>query len=96
MRCALFLLLVSGAITTVHAQEPACNAGRVWADANGNGMVDQGEKGVAGVKVSDGKRIVSTDAQGSYVLPLHEGHGQTLFVIKPAGYDFPTRDDGLP
>jgi hypothetical protein len=40
--------------------------GRVFADANGNGAFDEGEKGVAGVRVGDFWKTVLTDAEGRY------------------------------
>lgn len=43
-------------------------AGRVYFDANRNGRADDGEPGVAGVSVSDGIRVVATDAEGRYRL----------------------------
>lgn len=66
----------------------------VFLDANRNGQRDGGEHGLPGVMVSNGDRIVWTDKQGVYALPAEPG--KTLFVIKPAGYALPRRDDGLP
>lgn len=43
-------------------------AGRVYQDLDGNGCAGAGEPGVAGVSVSDGLRVVATDAQGRYRL----------------------------
>ena len=42
--------------------------GHVFLDANQNGRWDDGETGVPGVLVSDGRRVVATDASGSYRL----------------------------
>lgn len=92
--CLLSLLFVF--ILPASAQDNACADGRVWVDGNGNGQWDDGEKGLSGVKVSDGRRVVVTDVHGGYDLPLRAGEGRTLFVIKPPGYDFPARSDGLP
>lgn len=66
----------------------------VFLDGNRNGTRDGGELGLTGVMVSNGDRIVWTDKQGVYALPAERG--KTLFVIKPAGYALPRRDDGLP
>ena len=76
------------------AQGPACT-GTVFEDGNGNGSRDPGEPGVAGVGVSDGEGIVRTDALGTYAGRVIES-GRMLFAIKPAGYRFASRDDGLP
>jgi hypothetical protein len=76
------------------AAPPPCNAGEVWEDSNGNGRRDGDEKPLPGIKVSDGVRIVLTDARGEYRLPVLDG--RTVFVIKPADYDLPVRSDGLP
>jgi len=72
----------------------ACNSGTVYEDRNGNGRRDTGEPGIAGVKLSDGMRLILTDTQGRYALAGADG--RTLFVIKPAGYDSMRRADGLP
>ena len=85
-----FLLLAA----PVSALPPPCNMGKVWEDGNRNGRMDLGEKPLAGIKVSDGVQLVSTDAAGRYRLPVVDG--RTVFVVKPAGYDLPQRRDGLP
>ncbi|KLJ01995.1 calcineurin-like phosphoesterase C-terminal domain-containing protein [Luteimonas sp. FCS-9] len=69
----------------------ACDAGLVFEDRNGNGVPDAGEPGVAGVGVSDGTRIVDTDADGRF----RGLAGVTAFVIKPAGHAI-ARDGALP
>jgi hypothetical protein len=96
MRHLFLLLLPFAFILPASAQDNTCTVGRVWVDSNNNGRWDDGEKGLPGVKVSDGRRVVVTDARGQYDLALPAGEGRTLFVIKPAGYDFPERSDGLP
>lgn len=73
---------------------PPSNEGRVFEDLDGDGVLDAGEPALAGVAVSDGRRIVRTDARGRYALPVEPDH--TVFVIKPAGYAFPRRSDGTP
>jgi hypothetical protein len=69
-------------------------SGHVYLDANGNGRRDVGESGVAGVKLSNGRDIVRSDRRGRYKITLRDG--DTLFVIKPPGYRFPTGAAGLP
>lgn len=78
----------------LQAMPPGCNAGVVYEDSNGNGRRDRGERPLPGVRVSDGRRIVATDASGRYALPVESG--RTTFVVKPAGYRLPRREDGLP
>jgi hypothetical protein len=45
-------------------------SGRVILDANSNGVLDPGEKGIAGVSISDGVNIVLTDANGDYEITI--------------------------
>lgn len=65
--------------------------GIVFHDANRNGARDTDEKGVAGVRVSNGRQIVRTDESGAYRLPVDDD--TILFIIKPRGWM--TRVDGL-
>src|SRR5690606_13315864 len=75
------------------AQAPA-PGGVVYEDANGNGQRDAGEPGIAGVAVSNGRAVTRTDANGRYELPM--AAGQTIFVVKPAGWRVPAGAGGLP
>lgn len=93
MRSILVLLLCVLA-SPVLAQQTPCNAGTVFADRNGNARRDPGEPGLEGVKVSDGVQVAATDARGRYSMPVVDG--RTVFVVKPAGYRFPLRADGMP
>lgn len=95
MHRLLALIFLSWSASPAAALTP-CNAGtgQVWQDSNANGRKDGGEAPLPGIKVSDGVEIVLTDANGEYRLPAIGG--RTIFVIKPAGYDLPTRRDGLP
>lgn len=68
--------------------------GRVFEDGNGNGRYDAGEKPLAGVGVSNGRRIVETDDKGRYRLPVTDD--TIVFVIKPRGYAPPLNDVMLP
>ncbi|MEI2429302.1 calcineurin-like phosphoesterase family protein [Lysobacter yananisis] len=97
LRVCMLALSLSVAMPSALAQSlPApCEGGTVFEDRNGNGRRDPGEPGLAGQRVSDGRGIVLTDAQGRYTLPLRERGSQ--FVIKPAGYRLAARaDSGLP
>ncbi|MEY3173653.1 MAG: hypothetical protein RLZZ436_1567 [Planctomycetota bacterium] len=58
--------------------------GIVYVDANQNRQRDTDEQGLAGVRVSNGREVTVTDAQGRYVLPVDDD--TIIFVIKPSGY----------
>lgn len=71
---------------------------RVWLDANGNGVQDAGEVGIAGVTavLVDGNGVfvgtTSTDANGNYLFTnLTPGSYQVRFQA-PAGYAVTTQD----
>ncbi len=68
--------------------------GVVYHDANANGVRDTHEKGLAQVRVSNGREIVRTDARGQYRVELNDG--DTLFVIKPRGWQFPLNENRSP
>lgn len=63
-------------------------AGLVFEDANRNGRLDAGERGVPGVKVSNSREVVLTDDAGRYVLPVRPD--MAVFVIQPSGWRVPT------
>ena len=58
--------------------------GVVYVDANGNGAIDRGEGGMAGVVVSNQDDVVTTDSSGAFRLP-RRGTG-VVFVSTPDGY----------
>jgi len=68
--------------------------GLVFDDRNGNGLLDADEPGIAGVKLSNGRELVLSDAEGRFAIAVEDG--QTVFAIKPTGYRFGRREDGLP
>lgn len=80
--------LLSGAVLAANA------SGRVFLDRDADGRRDAGEPGVAGVKLSNGRDIVVSAADGRYTLPIRDG--DTVFAIKPPDYRFPMRASGLP
>jgi hypothetical protein len=63
--------------------------GVVFHDRDGNGRRDEGEPGVAGVPVSNGRDVVRTDDQGRYTLAV--GDDTAVFVIKPSGWQVPLK-----
>lgn len=68
--------------------------GVVFLDHNGNGQRDADEPGLPGVRVSNGREIVVTDAEGRYALPVEDD--AIIFVQKPAGYRVPLDARNLP
>ncbi|MGE7773670.1 calcineurin-like phosphoesterase C-terminal domain-containing protein [Chitinophaga sp. NPDC101104] len=86
-------LTACAALTLISTLASAQVKGRVFEDVNGNGKIDRKEKGIAGVNVSNGIEVVTTDAQGAYELP--ERASQVIFVIKPAGYQFALDSNNL-
>lgn len=59
--------------------------GRVFVDANENGMYDKGEKGMKEIAVSDGLNVVQTDQNGMYALP-GQPKERFVFITTPSGY----------
>lgn len=93
MPCLLCLLALPG---PVRAQADApCASGAVYEDRDGDGTRDAGERGLPGVRVSDGRDVVSTGARGRFRFGA-DVDGRTVFVIKPPGLAFARRPDGLP
>lgn len=73
---------------------PPCGTGRVVLDRDRDGVADASERGMAGIRVSDGVDIAVTDRAGRFTLAAVPG--RTWFVVKPAGYAFPRGADRLP
>lgn len=69
-------------------------AGMVFDDANHNGRLDSGERGVPGVKVSNSREVVLTDAAGRYALPVRSD--MAVFVVQPSGWRVPTDERWVP
>ena len=68
--------------------------GTVFVDENENTIRDSGEKGLAGVLVSNGRQVVQTDEDGMWDLPVDADTG--IFLIQPAGYRVPCNSSNLP
>lgn len=87
---ALFLVIPFGkngkAESKIEKQKQVAT-GYVFHDLNGNRKRDAGERGLACVRVSNGRDIVCTDANGQYQLPVSDD--TILFVIKPQGWRTP-------
>jgi hypothetical protein len=90
--CVFFGGAHQGRPTDASQRETA--RGVVFHDANGNQRFDDGEKPLAGIRVSNGTDIVLTDDAGRYELPVADD--TILFVIKPRGWRTPLSEDLLP
>ena len=69
--CTAALLAISTAVLAPPAVAEIVR-GRVFEDLNGNGQLDPGELGIAGLRVSNGRDVVRTDATGTYELKVDE------------------------
>ena len=88
---ALFLVcaVLAAAFSFGRAVAESTVTGVVYDDANGNRVFDDGESGIPGVGVSNGRDVVEADADGRYALPVSDD--TIVFVIKPRGWR-PERD----
>ena len=73
---------------------PLMAQGHVFHDLNRNSVMDDGEPGLPGVQVSNGREVVVTGADGSWSLPPYED--MNLFITKPAGHAVPLSTDMVP
>ena len=83
MTKSLFIIFTF-VLSVVEAVAQPTAEGRVFIDANANGRYDRGETLLADIPVSDGCRVVTTDAKGRYRIEV--GEGSSLFPILPSGY----------
>jgi hypothetical protein len=67
--------------------DPVVLTGTVFVDRDRDSASDRGERGLAGVVVSNGRDVVATDSQGRYRLPAYDN--MTVFITQPAGYQVP-------
>lgn len=71
-------------------------SGYVFLDSNKNGRRDPGERGLAGVEVSDQSLVVSTNRDVRWEMPVESDEDTTYFVVKPRGHMTPVNGDQLP
>ena len=74
--------------------EEAYARGIVFDDRDLNGLRDDGEPGIEGVKVSNGIDVVLTGPDGRYALPYSDD--TILFVIKPRDWMTPADENHMP
>ncbi|WP_232212947.1 calcineurin-like phosphoesterase C-terminal domain-containing protein [Saccharomonospora saliphila] len=84
-----------GAVEVVEGQDGDQEVldGTVFDDRNKNSTQDAGEPGIAGVTVSNGREVTTTDSRGRYELPAYEN--MTVFVTQPRGYQVPVDGDNV-
>jgi hypothetical protein len=73
--------------TTPPAAGTVTAQGSVFEDADGSGRRQASSAGVPNVMVSNGRDVVTTDAEGRWALAVREG--DSIFVIKPTGWMTP-------
>ena len=74
-------LLLAGQVSGTASAEWT---GSVYLDADGDGQRDPGEAPLPGVLVSNGREVVTSDADGRYALPEREGF---VALTRPAGFE---------
>lgn len=87
---AFAALAASGTASAADApamQGQAVASGTVFEDTDESGAPGAAPKGIAGVMVSNGRNVVKTDTDGKWSLPVRPG--DSVFVIKPAGWMTP-------
>ncbi|RKN12401.1 calcineurin-like phosphoesterase C-terminal domain-containing protein [Streptomyces radicis] len=73
--------------------DPAFLTGTVFVDQDRDSESDRGERGLAGVTVSNGRDVVTTDRQGRYRLPAYDN--MTVFITQPSGYQVPVDESNV-
>ncbi len=84
-----------GSVEVVDGRDgaPEVLDGIVFDDRNRNSTQDTGEPGIAGVTVSNGREVTTTDSRGRYELPAYDN--MTVFVTQPRGYQVPVDEDNV-
>ncbi|RYX82299.1 metallophosphoesterase [bacterium] len=86
---------IGGAAAPLGQAKPTQIArGVVYLDRDGSGKRLPGSKGIPNVRVSNGRDIVVTDAQGRYELPVSDD--TIIFIQKPKGYRTTLDENNLP
>ena len=88
------LLLVFCSYSNSVDAEDTIASGTVFLDTNNDHVKNDYEKGLPGIRVSNGRDIVKTDSNGQYSLSVTDD--TIIFVIKPRGYITPIDENKLP
>jgi hypothetical protein len=89
---ALLVLIIAVPVMAVDTNQRV--KGAVYWDRDRDGKYDRNEPGIANVCVSNGREVVVTDSHGKYSLPAYDE--MTVFVTKPADYEFPLNENNIP
>ena len=83
---------LTGAVADAIDPPSAIVSGTVFEDRDNDDRVDQDERVLAGVSVSDGQRTVVTDAAGRYTFDTAVERRDTdlVFITQPAGWSVST------
>lgn len=86
-----------GAIEVVQAEDgpgdESVLTGKVFVDSDRDSASD-GESGLAGVTVTNGRDVVRTDDEGEYELPVFDN--MTVSITQPSGYQVPVDEYNVP
>lgn len=91
-RMTAFVLVLLLAASVAAAAQSA--AGVVFHDIDRDGIRSPNEPGIRGVRVSNGRDITTTDADGRYSISADDD--TIIFVIKPRGWMPPLDSNNLP
>lgn len=91
---ALVAAVAAGGLAAERAPAQAMARGVVYHDRDGDRRRDEGEEGLPGIRVSNGREIVKTDSGGRWQLAVDDD--DILFVTKPRGWAAPLNKDNLP
>ena len=76
------------------AQEKTTFRGKVFLDENANGVLDNNEKGIKEICISNGKDVIQTNEKGEW--QIQSTRKNSVFVIKPAGFAIPVNQNQVP
>lgn len=77
--------ILIGLLVAMPSLAMAQYTGKVFVDANENGIFDKGERTLSSISVSDGLNVTQTDSKGTYSLPGHPRE-RFIFITTPSGY----------